>query len=222
MDKDRFCQQLELPESVHKLSSSLAQTVLEKTTLTKRNPRTVCAAVMYVFLVVNCMFISCRYISCLLEDVRRTQADICRITGLTEVTLRKVYKELGPQLKQLLPPGYTSRVPVECVSSRSNSSYSSQQTAPIIVRAARHQPIMPSAIQSQTNFITAPPPQPAQQLLSPQQQQQKQQQLAQIQPLPVSQQKQDQRSQLPTITTSHSSSGSMPPAVPPTVAVQRV
>jgi len=53
------------------------------------------------------------YLACQLEDKRKTQAEICKVTGLTEVTLRKVYKELLENWDDLLPPNYTPAVPPE-------------------------------------------------------------------------------------------------------------
>lgn len=51
--------------------------------------------------------------ACQLEDKRKTQAEICKVTGLTEVTLRKVYKELLENWDDLLPSNYTPAVPPE-------------------------------------------------------------------------------------------------------------
>ncbi|PPS07524.1 hypothetical protein GOBAR_AA13119 [Gossypium barbadense] len=53
------------------------------------------------------------YLACQLEDKRKTQAEICKVTGLTEVTLRKVYKELLENWDDLLPSNYTPAVPPE-------------------------------------------------------------------------------------------------------------
>jgi len=52
-------------------------------------------------------------LACQLEDKRKTQAEICKVTGLTEVTLRKVYKELLENWDDLLPSNYTPAVPPE-------------------------------------------------------------------------------------------------------------
>ena len=69
------------------------------------------------------------YLACQLEDKRKTQAEICKVTGLTEVTLRKVYKELLENWDDLLPSNYTPAVPPErafpttvIASSRSSAS----------------------------------------------------------------------------------------------------
>lgn len=51
--------------------------------------------------------------ACQLEDKRKTQAEICKVTGLTEVTLRKVYKELLENWDDLMPSNYTPAVPPE-------------------------------------------------------------------------------------------------------------
>ncbi|CAN7108319.1 unnamed protein product [Brassica rapa subsp. narinosa] len=56
---------------------------------TRRNPISISAAAIYL--------------ACQLEDKRKTQAEICKITGLTEVTLRKVYKELLRELGRSSP-----------------------------------------------------------------------------------------------------------------------
>ncbi|CAM8946825.1 unnamed protein product [Rhodiola kirilowii] len=59
---------------------SYREVVINKCFCTRRNPISISAAAIYL--------------ACQLEDKRKTQAEICKITGLTEVTLRKVYKEL--------------------------------------------------------------------------------------------------------------------------------
>jgi ABC-type phosphate transport system substrate-binding protein len=66
---------------------------------TRRNPISISAAAIYL--------------ACQLEDKRKTQAEICKVTGLTEVTLRKVYKELLENWDDLLPPNYTPATPPE-------------------------------------------------------------------------------------------------------------
>lgn len=58
----------------------------------RRNPMSISAASIYL--------------ACQMEDARKTQAEICAVTGLTEVTLRKVYKEVLPHLHTVLPAGY--------------------------------------------------------------------------------------------------------------------
>ncbi|KAM0884293.1 hypothetical protein ACQ4PT_031092 [Festuca glaucescens] len=46
-------------------------------------------------------------------ETSETQAEICKVTGLTEVTLRKVYKELLENWDDLLPQNYTPATPPE-------------------------------------------------------------------------------------------------------------
>lgn len=73
--------------------------VINKCFCTRRNPISISAAAIYL--------------ACQLEDKRKTQAEICKVTGLTEVTLRKVYKELLENWDDLLPSNYTPAVPLE-------------------------------------------------------------------------------------------------------------
>lgn len=73
--------------------------MINKCFCTRRNPISISAAAIYL--------------ACQLEDKRKTQAEICKITGLTEVTLRKVYKELLENWHDLLPSNYTPAVPPE-------------------------------------------------------------------------------------------------------------
>mmetsp|Transcript_21057 Transcript_21057/g.33957 ORF Transcript_21057/g.33957 Transcript_21057/m.33957 type:complete len:403 (-) Transcript_21057:251-1459(-) len=52
------------------------------------------------------------YLACQLQGMRTTQNSFCKIVGLTEVTLRKVYKELKNHWPQLVPDNYKPfRVP---------------------------------------------------------------------------------------------------------------
>lgn len=73
--------------------------MINKCFCTRRNPISISAAAIYL--------------ACQLEDKRKTQAEICKVTGLTEVTLRKVYKELLENWDDLLPSNYTPAVPPE-------------------------------------------------------------------------------------------------------------
>ena len=49
------------------------------------------------------------FLACCLQAVRLTQHDYCQQIGLTEVTLRKVNKELGLYWKELVPAGYVPK-----------------------------------------------------------------------------------------------------------------
>jgi transcription initiation factor TFIIB len=77
----------------------MGDVVINKCFCTRRNPISISAAAIYL--------------ACQLEDKRKTQAEICKVTGLTEVTLRKVYKELLENWDDLLPSNYTPAVPPE-------------------------------------------------------------------------------------------------------------
>ncbi|KAF3775557.1 Transcription initiation factor IIB [Nymphaea thermarum] len=95
----RFCTLLQLDKSTQDLATYIGEVVTNKCFCTRRNPISISAAAIYL--------------SCQLEDKRKTQAEICKVTGLTEVTLRKVYKELLENRDDLLPPDYTPAVPLD-------------------------------------------------------------------------------------------------------------
>ncbi|KAK3148100.1 hypothetical protein QOZ80_3BG0290730 [Eleusine coracana subsp. coracana] len=95
----RFCSLLQLNKSAQELAAHIGEVVVNKCFCTRRNPISISAAAIYL--------------ACQLEDKRKTQAEICKVTGLTEVTLRKVYKELLENWDDLLPPGYTPATPPE-------------------------------------------------------------------------------------------------------------
>ncbi|KAK9164114.1 hypothetical protein Syun_005016 [Stephania yunnanensis] len=95
----RFCNLLQLNKSAQELATHIGEVVINKCFCTRRNPISISAAAIYL--------------ACQLEDKRKTQAEICKVTGLTEVTLRKVYKELLENWDDLLPPNYTPAVPPE-------------------------------------------------------------------------------------------------------------
>ncbi|KAI4314861.1 hypothetical protein L6164_027727 [Bauhinia variegata] len=103
----RFCTLLQLNKSAQhglyitfwELATDIGDVVINKFFCTRRNPISISAAAIYL--------------ACQLEDKRKTQAEICKVTGLTEVTLRKVYKELLENWDDLLPSNYTPAVPPE-------------------------------------------------------------------------------------------------------------
>ncbi|KDP25701.1 hypothetical protein JCGZ_24150 [Jatropha curcas] len=95
----RFCTLLQLNKSAQELATHIGEVVINKCFCTRRNPISISAAAIYL--------------ACQLEDKRKTQAEICKVTGLTEVTLRKVYKELLENWDDLLPSNYTPAVPPE-------------------------------------------------------------------------------------------------------------
>ncbi|KAJ8764553.1 hypothetical protein K2173_006293 [Erythroxylum novogranatense] len=93
----RFCTLLQLNKAAQELATHIGEVVINKCFCTRRNPISISAAAIYL--------------ACQLEDKRKTQAEICKVTGLTEVTLRKVYKELLENWGDLLPSNYTPAVP---------------------------------------------------------------------------------------------------------------
>ncbi|KAG9135806.1 hypothetical protein Leryth_002531 [Lithospermum erythrorhizon] len=95
----RFCTLLQLNKSAQELATHIGEVVINKCFCTRRNPISISAAAIYL--------------ACQLEDRRKTQAEICKVTGLTEVTLRKVYKELLENWDDLLPSNYNPVVPPE-------------------------------------------------------------------------------------------------------------
>nr|XP_043615616.1 plant-specific TFIIB-related protein 1 [Erigeron canadensis] len=95
----RFCTLLQLNKSAQDLATHIGEVVINKCFCTRRNPISISAAAIYL--------------ASQLEDKRKTQAEICKVTGLTEVTLRKVYKELLENWDDLLPSNYTPAIPPE-------------------------------------------------------------------------------------------------------------
>ncbi|PHT24563.1 hypothetical protein CQW23_35727 [Capsicum baccatum] len=82
---------------INELATHIGEVIINKCFCTRRNPISISAAAIYL--------------ACQLEDKRKTQAEICKVTGLTEVTLRKVYKELLENWDDLLPSSYKPVVP---------------------------------------------------------------------------------------------------------------
>lgn len=74
------------------LATKMCQNAAKHGVCYRRNPHSVAAAVIY--LAFN------------LEDQKRTQTEVCKVTGLTEVTLRKAYKELLAGHDQVIPVDY--------------------------------------------------------------------------------------------------------------------
>lgn len=84
-----FCRQLDLPQRARTLAMDIVDRIVKYNVCHRRNPISVAAAAIYL--------------ACQLDSVRKTQTEICRVTSLTEVTLRKVYKELNVERKRLIP-----------------------------------------------------------------------------------------------------------------------
>lgn len=87
-----FFKRLELPERTQRLAIAIAEKALQNNICSRRNPLSVSAAAIYF--------------ACQLDGVRKTQTEIRQATTLTEVTLRKVYKELHQEHTSLLPDWY--------------------------------------------------------------------------------------------------------------------
>lgn len=84
-----FCTQLDLPQRTRALAMDIVDRIVKFNVCHRRNPISVAAAAIYL--------------ACQLDSVRKTQTEICRVTSLTEVTLRKVHKELNAERKRLIP-----------------------------------------------------------------------------------------------------------------------
>ncbi|CAH9067325.1 unnamed protein product [Cuscuta europaea] len=119
----RFCTLLQLNKSAQELATHIGEVVMNKCFCTRRNPISISAAAIYL--------------ACQLEDKRKTQAEICKVTGLTEVTLRKVYKELLENWDDLLPSNYSPAIPPEKAFPTATiaSGRSSNSRADIIIEA---------------------------------------------------------------------------------------
>lgn len=90
-----LCKRVDLPERTKRLAMDIAEKTTKLGICPRRNPVSISAAAIYL--------------ACLLDGVRKTQMEICKATipGLTEVTLRKVYKELNQKRQELIPDWYT-------------------------------------------------------------------------------------------------------------------
>lgn len=89
-----FCRRLDLPGRTQRLAIGIAENAMRNNICSRRNPVSISAAAIYL--------------ACQMDGVRKTQAEICRATNLTEVTLRKVYKELNREQAAIIPPWYKS------------------------------------------------------------------------------------------------------------------
>ena len=87
-----FCERLELPPKTKRLAVGIAEKIKQHKICQRRNAVSVAAATIYL--------------ACQLDRFRRTQTEICRVTSLTEVTLRKVYKELIKEQDTIVPEWY--------------------------------------------------------------------------------------------------------------------
>lgn len=84
-----FCAELGLGEVTRRVAIEIAQKAMQLNICSRRAPLSVAAA--------------CIHLACQLNMVRKTQAEVCRATTVTEVTLRKVHKELIEKENVLVP-----------------------------------------------------------------------------------------------------------------------
>lgn len=77
--------------------TALALTIVERAYLIDVCPRRAPASISA----------ACIYLTCQLLQKRLTQAEVCRVMKVTEVTLRKVYKELCLSVRALVPEEYS-------------------------------------------------------------------------------------------------------------------
>lgn len=89
-----FCRRLDLSGRTQRLAIGIAENAMRNNICSRRNPVSISAAAIYL--------------ACQMDGVRKTQTEICRATNLTEVTLRKVYKELNREHAAVIPSWYKS------------------------------------------------------------------------------------------------------------------
>lgn len=84
-----FCDSLQLDQDTKALAVAIADNAFRFDVCPRRNPSSVSAAAIYM--------------ACQLREIRKTQTEICRVMEVTEVTLRKVHKELMAAHDQVIP-----------------------------------------------------------------------------------------------------------------------
>lgn len=87
-----FCSRLDLPERTRRLAIGIAEKAMENNICSRRYPPSLSAAAIRL--------------ACQLDGVRKTQVEICRATPVTDVTLRKVHKELIRDESMVIPEWY--------------------------------------------------------------------------------------------------------------------
>lgn len=83
------CNKLSLTDQTQRLAVDIAKLTIRQGICSRRAPASVSAA---------CIFMACR-----LDNVRKTQIEVSRATAVTEVTLRKVHKELTKEENKIIP-----------------------------------------------------------------------------------------------------------------------
>lgn len=109
------CNQLNLEERTRKLAIDIASRAISLNICARRAPASVSAA--------------CIYMACHLDGVRKTQTEVCRATTVTEVTLRKVHKELQKE-EQSVVPGWFVTHKETIANSDGKSKTGNKQNAP--------------------------------------------------------------------------------------------
>lgn len=126
-----YMNELNLNETIRYLSFYIADQSLQQNCCFKRSNASVSAG--------------CIYLACALEEMHITQHQFCHVVALTEVTLRKVYRELSCNWPKLVPPGYMPKTIIQHSidildksGSMNNSSNSNQHNMsinkPVLVR----------------------------------------------------------------------------------------
>lgn len=88
----RYFEELQLDPQTRSLATHIGNEAVKKNLCQRRNSASLSAAAVYL--------------ACILQGRRTTQHEFCARINLTEVTLRKVYKELSNHWPQLIPGGY--------------------------------------------------------------------------------------------------------------------
>eukprot|EP00013_Stygamoeba_regulata_P003742 CAMPEP_0177629116 /NCGR_PEP_ID=MMETSP0447-20121125/496_1 /TAXON_ID=0 /ORGANISM="Stygamoeba regulata, Strain BSH-02190019" /LENGTH=693 /DNA_ID=CAMNT_0019130415 /DNA_START=206 /DNA_END=2285 /DNA_ORIENTATION=+ len=108
-----FCRQLQLDSKTEFVATHIGTVMFNKNYCSRRNPMSISAAALY-----------------LASQLQEDETEICKVTGLTEVTLRKVYKELIAHMDELLPPNYTSVTPPAKIIQVALNARNTQKKAP--------------------------------------------------------------------------------------------
>ncbi|XXG49405.1 hypothetical protein AAC387_Pa02g3598 [Persea americana] len=117
----RICTLQQLNKSAQSLATHIGEVVINKCFCTRRNPISVSAAAIYL--------------ACQLEDKRKTQAEICKVTGLTEVTLPVPPEKSFPTTT--IASSRPSNTKVETVEIASSSAQPDKEKPPEAVKPSR-------------------------------------------------------------------------------------
>mmetsp|Transcript_14036 Transcript_14036/g.21256 ORF Transcript_14036/g.21256 Transcript_14036/m.21256 type:complete len:550 (+) Transcript_14036:89-1738(+) len=92
LSMSKYFKELKLEKNTQKLAAHIGNQAVKKHLCYRRNSSSLSAAAVYLAMQ--------------LQGTRTTQNSFCKAVGLTEVTLRKVYKELKTHWKKLVPDSY--------------------------------------------------------------------------------------------------------------------